>query len=249
MEPTLTPEQLFERCREIRKQGGQGVLISGGSDAEGHVPLDRFGEAIQRVKSKLGLQIVVHTGLVTPSTARALAEAQIDAAMLDVIGDASVASRVYHISDGPRKMRASLDILESYGVPTVPHILVGLDNGKIHGELEAMRLIAQGKPSAIVVIALNPLRRTSMEDVTPPSPNAIGRIMTTVRLGFKNIPVLLGCARPMGQHKIDTDLLAVQSGMNGVALISQEGVDFARQLGLVPVFEDACCSLAYKVIS
>jgi uncharacterized radical SAM superfamily protein len=249
MESTLTPEQLFERCSEIKKLGGQGVLISGGSDSEGHVPIDRFGEAIRRVKNELDLLVVVHTGLVTPQTAKILAEAQIDAAMLDVIGDAGVASRVYHISDGPRKMRASLDTLEKHSIPTVPHILVGLDSGSIQGEIEALHLISQGAPSAIVIIVLSPLRRTLMQHVTPPSPDVIGRIMTTARLGFRNIPVLLGCARPMGQHKIDTDLFAVKSGMNGVALISQEGVNYARQLGLTPIFEDVCCSLAYKVIS
>jgi uncharacterized radical SAM superfamily protein len=249
MDPALTPEQLFERCREVDEAGGKGVLISGGSDSEGHVPLARFGEAIKRVKRELDLLVVVHTGLVTPQTAQVLAEAQIDAAMLDVIGDTDVASRVYHIPDGPRKMRNSLDILEEQNIPTVPHVLVGLDSGKIHGEIEALQLIAQGTPSAVVIIALSPLRRTPMEHVTPPSPDDVGRIMTTTRLGFSTIPVLLGCARPLGQHKIDTDLLAVKSGMNGVALISQEGVDFARQLGLMPVFEDVCCSLAYKGLS
>lgn len=247
MEPTLTPEVLFERCREIKSLGGEGVLISGGSDSTGHVPLDHFGVTIRRVKQELDLRVVVHTGLVTPKTAHLLAEAQIDAAMLDIIGDADVAARVYHISEGPRKMRESLDILEEYDVPTVPHVLVGLDYGKLRGEIEALQILAQGKPSAIVIIALSPVRKTPMENVTPPTPDEIGRILTTARLGFQDIPVLLGCARPKGQHKIDTDFFAVKSGMNGIALISQEGADFARSLGLTPIFEDVCCSLAHLV--
>ncbi len=246
MEPTLTPEVLFERCKEIKALGGEGVLISGGSNSTGHVPLDQFGEAIRRIKQELDLRVVVHTGLVTPKTAHHLAEAQVDAAMLDIIGDADVASRVYHISDGPRKMRESLDILEEHDIPTVPHILVGLDYGRIRGEIEALQLLAQGKPAAIVVIALSPVRKSPMEKVKPPPPDVIGRIMTAARLGFQDVPVLLGCARPKGQHKIDTDFYAVRSGMNGIALISQEGVDFAKNLGLSPIFEDVCCSLAYQ---
>jgi uncharacterized radical SAM superfamily protein len=246
MEPALTPDALFARCKEIKTLGGEGVLISGGSNSSGHVPLDRFGKAIRRIKHELDLRVVVHTGLVTPETAHFLAEAQIDAAMLDIIGDADVASRVYHISEGPRKMRESLDNLEEHGIPTVPHVLVGLDYGRLRGEIEALHLIAQGLPSAVVIIALSPIRKSPMERVTPPTPKEIGRIMTTARLGFKKIPVLLGCARPKGQHKIDTDLYAVRSGMNGIALISQEGVDFAKSLGLSPIFEDVCCSLAYQ---
>jgi uncharacterized radical SAM superfamily protein len=246
MEATLTPEALFERCKEIKTLGGEGVLISGGSNSTGHVPLERFGEAIRRVKQVLDLRVVIHTGLVTPETAHFLAEAQIDAAMLDIIGDADVASKIYHISEGPRKMRESLDILERHNIPTVPHILVGLDYGKLRGEVEALQILAQGQPSAIVIIALSPIRNSPMKKAIPPTPEEIGRIMTVARLGFQDIPILLGCARPKGQHKIDTDQYAIRSGMNGIALISQEGVDFARSLGLSPVFEDVCCSLAYQ---
>jgi uncharacterized radical SAM superfamily protein len=249
MESKTTPELLFERCKEIKNLGGQGVLISGGSDTSGHVPLKRFGEAIGRVKRELEMLVVVHTGLVDSETARILAEAQIDAAMIDVVGDRDVASRVYHLSSGPKKMRHSLDLLEEQKIATVPHVLVGLDYGRLRGEIEALQIIAQGTPSAVVIIALSPIKKTPMESVLPPTPEEIGRIMTTARLGFRNTPVLLGCARPKGRHRIDTDVFAIRSGMNGVALISQEGVDFAEHLGLVPIFEDVCCSLAYQVIS
>ncbi|MFW9792693.1 MAG: radical SAM protein [Candidatus Thorarchaeota archaeon] len=248
MESTITPDTLFERCKQIKNKGGEGVLISGGSDTEGHVPLERFGAVIGRVKTELDLEVVVHTGLVSEQTAQSLAEAGIDAAMLDIIGDERVAREVYHIEKGPEKMRQSLDILESLNIPTVPHVLVGLDYGQLGGEIEALELIAQGSPSAVVIIALSPVRKTAMEGVNPPPPEDIGRIMTIARLGMRDIPLLLGCARPMGQHKIDTDMFSIKSGTNGVALISQEGVDLARNMGLKPVFLDVCCSLAYKTM-
>jgi uncharacterized radical SAM superfamily protein len=248
MESTLTPESLFTRCQEIKSQGGEGVLISGGSDSKGHVPLERFGRVIARVKNELNLKVVVHTGLVTSETAYQLANARIDAAMLDIIGSDDVSSRVYHIDNGPQKMRRSLDILEEHQIPTVPHVLVGLDYGKLNGELEALQLISEGNPSAVVIIALSPVRKTPMEKILPPSPEDIGKILSISRLGFEEIPILLGCARPMGQHKIDTDRYAIRSGANGIALISQEGVDFAREQGLTPVFEDVCCSLAYQML-
>lgn len=248
MEPTMTPEALFSRCQEIQQLGGEGVLISGGSDSDGHVPLLRFADAIRRVKDELDLSVVVHTGLVDEETANALAESHIDAAMLDVIGSPEASEKVYHIPDGPTKMRRSLDLLESRGIPTVPHILVGLDYGRINGELQALELIAEGHPSGIVIIALSPVRKTPMQDVTPPSPKDIGRIITIARLGFGSIPLLLGCARPIGAHKIATDRFAVSCGVNGIAMVSQEGVDFARASGLNPIFSDVCCSLAHQVV-
>ena len=249
MESTITPENLFDRCQEIKTMGGEGVLISGGSDSKGYVPLERFTDSIQRVKSDLDLEVVIHTGLVSEETARGLAEAQIDAAMLDIIGDERVSRDVYHIEDGPRKMRHSLDILEGFGIPTVPHILVGLDYGKLAGEIDALDLIAQGNPAAIVIIALSPIRKTTMEGVNPPTPEDIGRVMTVARLGMKEVPLLLGCARPMGNHKVETDRYAIRSGSNGIAMISQEGVDLARETRLKPVFLDVCCSLAYKTLA
>ena len=247
MESTTSPETLLERCRELAKRGARGVLISGGSDARGHVPLLKFGDAIREVKETLDLAVVVHTGLVDEQTVNILKDAKIDAAMLDIIGDDAIAREVYHIENGPEKMRRSLELLRTNGVPSVPHILVGLNYGKPAGELNALEIISENSPEAVVVIALSPVRNTPMANVDPPSPELIGRILTVSRMAFRNTPVLLGCARPIGQHKIETDKYAISSGVNGVAYISQEGVDFARSKTLNPVFVDECCSLAFRV--
>jgi uncharacterized radical SAM superfamily protein len=244
MEPTLTPDNLLNRCMEIKIRGGEGVLISGGSDSEGHVPLDRFAESIRIVKNELGLQVVVHTGLVNEETAQLLAKAHIDAAMLDIIGDEQVSSRIYHINDGPNKMERSLHLLQKNGIPTVPHVLVGLDYGSLNGELQALEMISKVNPAAVVIIALNPIRNTPLEHVGPPSPEDIGKVITVARLSMEKTPVLLGCARPIGAHKIQSDKYAIDSGANGIAYISQEGVARAKDKGLRPVFQDVCCSLA-----
>ncbi|MHA1881841.1 MAG: radical SAM protein [Candidatus Thorarchaeota archaeon] len=244
MESTTTPELLLARAREIKSLGGEGILVSGGSDSRGHVPLERFGAALADIKA-MGLQVVVHTGLVNEKTAQILGEAKIDAAMLDIIGDADVVKNVYHIDQGPQKMAHSLDLLIDNKVPITPHVLVGMNYGKLGGELEALDMIAQRNPQAVVIIALSPLRNTPMAEVPPPSPEIIGRVLTVARLGMEKTPLLLGCARPIGEHKILTDKFAIQAGANGIAYISQEGVGFARELGLSPVFMDICCSLAF----
>jgi lipoyl synthase len=244
MEATITPEQLLQACQRIKDRGGEGVLISGGSDSEGHVPLDRFTDVIRTVKQDLGLQVVVHTGLVTEEVAIQLGKAGIDAAMLDIIGDAEVAKKVYHLDNGPERMAISLDLLKEQEIPIAPHVLVGLNYGKLTGEIEALEMIASRNPEAVVIIALNPLRGTPMGEADPPTPASIGRIITLARLAMPHIPLLLGCARPIGDHKILTDKLAIKSGINGIAYISQEGVTLATEQGLQPIFKDICCSLA-----
>jgi hypothetical protein len=64
-----------------------------------------------------------------------------------------------------------------------------------------------------------------------------------------DIPLLLGCARPRGQHKIETDILAIKAGVNGIAYPSEEVCDFARELGLGFEFHQQCCSLMWQVYS
>jgi len=246
MEPALTPDMLLRKCRALKEHGAEGVLVSGGSDSAGRVPLDQYADAIRLIKNDLRLKVVVHTGLVNEFTARSLADAQVDAAMLDVIGDERVAREVYNIQDGPEKTEAALRILEEQGVPVVPHVLVGLNYGQTGGELEALQIISRRKPAAVVLIVLNPVRKTAMEQISPPAPDVVGRIMTVARLGLESTPILLGCARPMGEHKVKSDILAVKCGVNGIAYISQKGVDTARTMGLKPIFRDVCCSLAYQ---
>jgi uncharacterized radical SAM superfamily protein len=248
MEPAMTPDHLIQVCKEVRMRGAEGVLISGGSDSRGHVPLSQFGEAIKTATSELGLKVVVHTGLVDEETVQLLKEASIDAAMLDIIGSEEVSKSIYHLEDGPRRMEESLELLHAAGIPTVPHVLVGLDHGALGGEIEALDMISRTNPTGVVIIALSPLRKTPMASAKPPSAESIGKVLTVTRLAMKETPVLLGCARPIGQHKIDTDMYALKSGVNGIAYISKEGVDYAKSLGLNPIFRDVCCSLAYEMI-
>ena len=249
MEPVHRPEDLIFKCQQVKSRGGEGVLIRGGSDSHGHVPLKGYSDAIKSVKTDLGLKVVVHTGLLDEETVLLMKDAEVDAVMLDIIGDANVSKKVYHIKDGPRKMDRSLELLQEYRVPAVPHVLVGLNYGSIGGEVEALEIISHRNPAAVVIIALVPIRKTSMEKITSPSPETVARIMTIARLGLENTPILLGCARPKGSHKIQSDKYAIECGMNGIALISQDGVNYARKMNLIPIFNDVCCSLAYQMMS
>ena len=77
MIPAETPERLVETLHRIKNQGAVGCLISGGCLPNGSVPIDRFIGAIAEAK-KLGLKVVVHTGLVNLETAEKLKEAGVD---------------------------------------------------------------------------------------------------------------------------------------------------------------------------
>lgn len=248
MIPATNPEELFVQCQKIKQAGGQGCLISGGSQKEGSVPLAEFAPSIKRVKKELGLKVVVHTGLISPTLAKKLGEAQIDAAMLDILGSEETINDVYHLNCNVESFRQSLFALQQNHIPTVPHIVVGIHYGKLKGEETAVKLIAETNPTAIVIVALKPLKNTSMEKVKPPSPSDISRVILSCRLLMPNKPILLGCARPGGTHRIRTDALAIKAGVNGIAYPSEEALKTATKAGLKTVFREECCSLIWQDI-
>lgn len=246
MIPATTPEQLLDVCARIKAEGGRGCLISGGSLKDGDVPLIGFIPYIRRVKQELGLDVVVHTGIVYPKLAEALAEAEIDAAMIDVIGSNETIRSIYHLNLTVDAFDDSLSLLEENHIPIVPHVVVGIHYGRLKGEDEALRIISKHHPAAVIIVALTPLEHTPMEYLIPPSPLDIARVTLASRFMMVDTPLLLGCARPSGEHKSETDILAIKAGVNGIAYPSEEGYDYARKMGLDVRFSEKCCALIYR---
>lgn len=248
MIPISTPQHLFDVCTNIKREGGKGCLISGGSLNDGSVPLLKFVPCMKRVKKELDLSIVVHTGIVYPKLAEALGKADIDAAMIDIIGSNETLQEVYHLDLTVDVFDSSLSLLEKNRIPVVPHIVVGIHYGQLKGEEAAIRIVAKYQPLAVIIVALNPLEKTPMEAVKPPTPMDIARVTLATRLALDHTPVLLGCARPLGDHKAQTDILAIKAGVNGIAYPSEVGYQYALKRGLKIVFSEECCSLIRKYL-
>jgi uncharacterized radical SAM superfamily protein len=248
MFPAETPKRLEALINNFVSKGTEGILISGGSRLDGTVPLLKFIPILKKIKEKYDLSIVMHTGLITQDLASSLAEMRVDAVMIDIIGDDETIRKVYHLQKTTRDFERSLELLDMYNIPSVPHIVVGLNYGKIVGELNAVDMISKYKPEALVIVALMPLENTPMQDTVPPKPASIANIITYSRIKLPKTPIILGCARPKGAHKISTDILAIKSGVNGIAFVSQEGADYAEKQGFKLEFNDHCCSLIFKDI-
>lgn len=236
---------LFELCERLAARGTRGILVSGGSDAQGRVPLLRHIDDLVRVRRELGLTIRVHPGLPDDETCAGLARVGIDGAMVDVIGHGDTIRDVYHLDHTPEDYEAVLASLERHGVPTVPHIILGLHFGRMLGEEHALEMIARHPPKLLVLVILMPLGGTPMAGVEPPSLGEIGAFFEKARLAMPETPVMLGCARPIGDVKGDIDRLAIDAGLNGIAYPADGTVQYARDRGLVPTFVDACCGVEW----
>lgn len=242
----LTPKQLVEVCSEVKGKGGIGCLISGGCLPDGSVPLGKFVNAIAEVKQKLGLTVVVHTGVVDLSMSKRLKEAGVDAALIDIIGSDETIKEIYQLKVRVSDYEKSLDALQQSGVAFVPHVLVGLHYGQLKGEFQALKMIAKYSPSAVIIIVLMPIRGTVMQKVTPPSPKDITRVLVAARFSLPKTPLVLGCMRPKGKHRAETDRLAVEAGVNAIAFPDAHAIQAAESLGLETVFSSLCCSQVFE---
>jgi uncharacterized radical SAM superfamily protein len=247
MVPALSPEELLGVCAELKKDGGVGCLISGGCLPDGSVPIDRFVDAIAKIK-KLGLTVITHTGVIDYSTAKRLKDAGVDAALIDIIGSDETIREVYRLDVNVEDYDRSLRALHESGIPFVPHVLVGLHYGELKGELQALKMISKYSPSAVIIIAFMPIRGTPMEKVIPPEPEDIARILVSAKLLMPDTPLALGCMRPKGKHRTRTDLLAVKAGVNGIAFPVEEAIQLAESLNLETSFSPLCCSQIFEDI-
>jgi uncharacterized radical SAM superfamily protein len=245
MHPVTTPAKLFAHAKKLKQNGASGCLISGGCLPDGSVPLKQFIPTIKKIRRELGLTVFVHTGVIDLATAKALKNAGVDAALIDIVGSDETIKKIGNPNVMVKDYAASLNAIKKAGLNFVPHVIVGLDDGKLKGELAALKMIALAKPSAVVVIAFMPIRGTAMAKVKPPTPADIAKVTATARLMFPRTPLVLGCMRPKGKHRAETDILALKAGADAIAFPSEEAIKYAEQNGYTQSFSSYCCAQIY----
>jgi uncharacterized radical SAM superfamily protein len=247
MHPATTPAQLLDLGRRLKAEGAKGLLVSGGCLPDGSVPLDEFAPALGRLKRELGLTVFVHTGIVNGTTARALKAVGVDAALIDVLGSEETIKQTLNLNVKVEDYAESLHALNQAGLNVVPHVIVGLNRGQIDGEPQALRIIADNsQPKAVVIIAFMPIHGTEMATAPTPAPLSIARTAAAARATFPATPLALGCMRPKGKERAETDLYALKAGVDAIAFPSDAAVEYAKTRGLKVEFSSYCCAQMYR---
>lgn len=243
---SVTPEMdLLAIARDLHAQGTRGLLVSGGSQKHGGVPLLPHVDAMRRVREELGMRVVVHSGVVSPKLADGLADAGVDAVMLDIIGAEETIRDVYHLDLTPEDFDRALGTLADRGLRIIPHIVIGLHYGELLGEWHALEMIRRHPVSTLILVVLTPLVGTPMGMLKPPAPEACAEFFATARAAMPDTKVNLGCGRPGGKAKIALDRAAIDHGLNGIAYPADGMVAYARERGLEPTFHEFCCSMTW----
>jgi len=244
-----TPDVLFTTCSRLASKGARGVLISGGYNREGYVPFEGFIDAIGQVKRETGLFINIHTGLMPAWLSRELGRAGVDMASVDLIGSDETIELVLGIEKTTRDYGRVLKELKRVVPHVVPHICIGLHEGKIGGEARALEIAAKIQPAALVFLVLVPTAGTPFEKISPPSPSEVGELITDARSKFPEATLALGCMRPRGDKRAEFELQAIRAGVDRIEIPSEQTIEAARKLGLDVRRLEACCAVPWGDMS
>jgi lipoyl synthase len=249
MIPAERPEKLWEVCKNLEATGKIGCLISGGYNEKAMLPFEQFIPVIKRIKANTKLVLNAHTGLVTREIALKLGEAGVDIVSFDVVGDEKTIQEMYGLKKSPEDYLQSLKFLRDSKIPyIVPHICIGLQEGRLAGEIRALNLIREIKPDIIVLLGLIPTENTPVENLPPPNPKVIASIIAITRLLFPTIPLSLGCMRPGKLIRNEIDKLAVQAGINRIEIPTQQAIQYALQKGLQIQKHSSCCATPLELL-
>jgi uncharacterized radical SAM superfamily protein len=165
----------------------------------------------------------------------------VDQALIDVIGSDETYRNIYHVPFGVIEIEKALAALREADLPTVPHVVCGLDYGRFAGEVAALEMISRFSVEQVVIVSLMTLKGTEMEKTIPPRAEDVTRIILAARSLMPATCISLGCARERGNVKMET--LAIDAGINRMALPSEEAVQRANHYGLEIRYQKTCCSV------
>lgn len=242
MPAALTPEELVDKAVAYEKKGCHGILITGGCDREGRLPWKEFLPAVKEIKKKTGLFISAHSGILDAQTAREFNNAGIDQALMDVIGDDSTYQNICHVNHGVSAIYNTIEHLSNEGIDIIPHIICGLEHGRIKFEEIALEAVSRFNPRQLVIISLMPLPKTPLWGRIPPTAEEIAEIIVKARYMMPETILSLGCARQRGDIK--KEILAIDAGINRMAIPSEEAIEHAKNSGLEIKYQKTCCSVS-----
>jgi hypothetical protein len=230
----VTQEDLYQKAIELNNKGAKGILVSGGLDESGKLPIDY--SILKKIKKDTDLIINLHSGFLTREDAKEIKKSGIDAVSIDFVGSNDTIERILKIPFKVSDYENTLRFLIEEGVNVTPHICVGLDYGKVVGEYNAVEILKEYpiKNLTLLVLIKNELEKISSFDYDIQS---IKDFFFYTRNSFPNAKLSLGCMRPRIKELDETALLfdnIVNPTKNMIKLIRNESNIIVKEI---------CCSV------
>ena len=228
MIPTPTPGSLGETCLSLWQKNVEGVLVSGGCDAEGRVPL--FFDTLGEIRKTTGLILNVHSGFVDEKNLSRLKIANPHYVSFD-IPTTHALRNVYGINRRSEDYVQSLFLLKESGFAAVPHVCLGMNEDFVE-EREILKRISRISDKVVLTVVFG-ARGTDFENTRLNSEEIID-IFRFARPLFKTVN--LGCMRPR-IRKIEEEALI----LDGIVQPTQWVRRKAQELHLQVREKKTCC--------
>ena len=201
-------DALWSIALKARKRGMNSILVSGGSNARGEVPIWLHAVTLRRVREELGLRVNAHVGLMPDERIPELVGA-VDVISLDIPASDRVIREIYGLdATVERYLRLLEKLSERYRV--VPHITALLYYGRSSGEYGVIERLREMGVDKLIINVFMPLPGTPMRDVVPNIEEAVDIMAYARRYNWE---LVLGCMRPRVRR---LELAALQLGFDGI---------------------------------
>lgn len=232
---------MYKLGTELWGKHGKGLLVSGGCGPSGAVAIPpHIFDEIRLLKEETGLLINLHCGLVGEKTASSISRSGVDKVSFDLVYDDETIQSVLHLDRRKEHFLDTMMMLIEKGVDVVPHILAGLNRGRISWEHDAIDVLTGMDIDTVVLLILIPTRGTPFEAYDPPPVNDIMDLAIRMRRDLKG-RLVLGCMRP--KRSSDLEIKLIKAGFDGVVLPGKATLRWLVSQGHTIDEKGVCCCI------
>jgi len=241
-----TENRLLKILKKFGIETVKGMLLSGGFDKNGILPLDdRIINEIREVKSqtKNQIKIFMHLGFMEKDTADALYDCGIDGVLVNVISDQDAIEKTYNLKNhNPDSFYKNIKVLKDAGLKVAPHIIIGLNDGKISGEFNSIEQLSSSGVDAIVFAIVKKISK-HFDFINPDiNVNEIIELFDYTKKLVPDMPISLGCARPSGFNTEKLEIELLKRGIEVISFPSDAAIEFAEKNNFKFSFLEQCCT-------
>ncbi|MGB9857853.1 MAG: radical SAM protein [Dictyoglomaceae bacterium] len=223
---------------KIQNHYYKSVLISGGFDLNGKLPY--IPKNLLENLKKRGFKLNYHLGLVEERDIKDVL-GLVDEVSFDFILDEDIIENIFHLKKSSRDYKKTFELLREY-FSVSPHIVLGLNNGKISKEYEAIEFLSKFELPKIIFIIFTPIKDTPMENISPPTIESLRKFFIFTKEKMPRVNLYLGCVRPKGDYRKNIDFLAYEIGFKAIVNPHPEVLEYLKKNNLVEDYFEECCA-------
>ncbi|MEW6709900.1 MAG: hypothetical protein AB1403_08780 [Candidatus Riflebacteria bacterium] len=214
------------------------LLVSGGSNCEGAVPLAEHEDFLCKLPEHLELN--VHPGF-QPAERLLFLKKRKTTVSFDLPVSDWVIQQVFRLKHKTEDYRNLLnDYLNHFH--TVPHVTIGLEpDGQDH-EMQSFDFLSQQAIEKAVIIVFRPTPGTELHVQPAPS---VKKAIEVVAYAIKILkcPVSIGCMRPAGIYRREFDILAWLHGCEAFVQPDHSLLEILEEFHMDVLKKHDCCCL------